>query len=56
MCLIVVLVPVVIVVIAVFNILLFVFVAGFVIAAFRVITAFGFWGQPALALGLTLSR
>ena len=49
MFLIVVLIPVVIIVIAVF-------LARFIITAFRVITAFGFWGQPALALGLTLSR
>ena len=54
MFLIVVLIPVVIVVIAVF-LTRFIFLTRFVIAVFRVIAAFGFWGQPALALGLTLS-
>ena len=54
MFLIVVLIPVVIVVIAVF-LTRFVFLARFVITVFRVIAAFRFWGQLALALGLTLS-
>ena len=54
MFLIVVLIPVVIVVIAVF-LTKFIFLARFVIAVFRVIAAFRFWGQLALALGLTLS-
>ena len=54
MFLIVVLIPVAIIVIAVF-LTRFIFLTRFVIAVFRVIADFGFWGQLVLALGLTLS-